>query len=138
MTTNVRPAGDRGETRRVQLRQLLERARIVGEHPGDEVGVLLRGLRQERRGGVHHAPSEGMGSAARTSVRCRASISAAGTGPSRRATTRPSAKKSSAGILPTEHDLAVARWADAEAAIALLKRSGVGRATFQPLDTLRP
>ena len=30
------------------------------------------------------------------------------------------------------------RWADAEQAIALLKRSGAGRVTFLPLDTLRP
>ena len=29
-------------------------------------------------------------------------------------------------------------WADAEQAIALLKRSGAGRVTFLPLDTLRP
>ena len=35
-------------------------------------------------------------------------------------------------------DVVVERWADAEAAIALLKRGGAGRATFQPLDTLRP
>jgi chromosome segregation protein len=35
-------------------------------------------------------------------------------------------------------DIAVERWADAEAAIAFLKQSGAGRATFQPLDTLRP
>lgn len=32
----------------------------------------------------------------------------------------------------------VDQWADAEAAIAQLKRSGTGRATFLPLDTLRP
>ncbi|MBX6771668.1 MAG: chromosome segregation protein SMC [Chloroflexi bacterium] len=35
-------------------------------------------------------------------------------------------------------DLVVARWEDAEAAIAFLKRTGAGRATFLPLDTLRP
>ena len=29
------------------------------------------------------------------------------------------------------------RWEDAEGAIALLKQSGAGRATFLPLDTLR-
>lgn len=34
-------------------------------------------------------------------------------------------------------DIVVERWADAEAAIAHLKRSGAGRATFQPLDTVR-
>jgi len=35
-------------------------------------------------------------------------------------------------------DVVVTRWADAEAAIAHLKKSGAGRATFLPLDTLRP
>ncbi|MCC6790740.1 MAG: AAA family ATPase, partial [Thermomicrobiales bacterium] len=34
-------------------------------------------------------------------------------------------------------DIVVARWADAEAAIAHLKRGNAGRATFQPLDTVR-
>lgn len=34
--------------------------------------------------------------------------------------------------------IVVARWADAEAAIAQLKRTNAGRATFLPLDTLRP
>ncbi len=34
-------------------------------------------------------------------------------------------------------DIVVDRWADAEAAIALLKRTNAGRATFQPLDTVR-
>ncbi len=34
--------------------------------------------------------------------------------------------------------IVVEQWADAEAAIAQLKRSGAGRATFLPLDTLRP
>ncbi len=34
-------------------------------------------------------------------------------------------------------DLVVERWADAETAIALLKERRVGRATFQPLDTVR-
>ena len=34
-------------------------------------------------------------------------------------------------------DVVVARWADAETAIAHLKQSGAGRATFQPLDTVR-
>jgi chromosome segregation protein len=34
-------------------------------------------------------------------------------------------------------DIVVDRWADAEAAIAYLKRAGAGRATFQPLDTVR-
>ena len=34
-------------------------------------------------------------------------------------------------------DIVVERWTDAEAAIALLKRNGSGRATFQPLDTVR-
>ena len=34
-------------------------------------------------------------------------------------------------------DVVVERWADAEAAIAHLKRTGAGRATFQPLDTVR-
>jgi chromosome segregation protein len=34
-------------------------------------------------------------------------------------------------------DIVVERWADAEAAIAYLKRAGAGRATFQPLDTIR-
>ncbi|CAA9536939.1 MAG: Chromosome partition protein smc [uncultured Thermomicrobiales bacterium] len=33
-------------------------------------------------------------------------------------------------------DLVVGRWGDAEAAIAHLKRTGAGRATFQPLDTV--
>ncbi|MBC7251931.1 MAG: chromosome segregation protein SMC, partial [Anaerolineae bacterium] len=36
------------------------------------------------------------------------------------------------------HDLVVETWADAEAAIDLLKRTRGGRATFLPLDTLRP
>ena len=35
-------------------------------------------------------------------------------------------------------DIVVARWSDAEAAIVLLKATGSGRATFLPLDTLRP
>lgn len=35
-------------------------------------------------------------------------------------------------------NIVVARWADAEAAIAQLKRAGSGRATFLPLDTLKP
>lgn len=35
-------------------------------------------------------------------------------------------------------DIVVDRWADAEAAIAYLKKGGAGRATFLPLDTLRP
>ncbi len=35
-------------------------------------------------------------------------------------------------------DIVVQRWADAEAAIAHLKKHGAGRATFLPLDTLRP
>lgn len=35
-------------------------------------------------------------------------------------------------------DIVVNRWVDAEAAIAYLKKSGAGRATFLPLDTLRP
>ncbi|MEA2523754.1 MAG: chromosome segregation protein [Thermomicrobiales bacterium] len=35
-------------------------------------------------------------------------------------------------------DVVVERWADAETAIAHLKRSNAGRATFQPLDTIRP
>ena len=35
-------------------------------------------------------------------------------------------------------DIVVERWADAEAAIAHLKRGGSGRATFQPIDTVRP
>ncbi|MCC6626853.1 MAG: chromosome segregation protein SMC [Chloroflexi bacterium] len=35
-------------------------------------------------------------------------------------------------------DIVVAGWADAEAAIAHLKATGAGRATFQPLDTVRP
>lgn len=35
-------------------------------------------------------------------------------------------------------DVVTRRWADAEAAIAHLKQSRAGRATFQPLDTLRP
>ncbi|MFM9105891.1 MAG: chromosome segregation protein SMC [Chloroflexota bacterium] len=34
-------------------------------------------------------------------------------------------------------DIVTRRWADAEAAIALLKASGAGRATFQPLETVR-
>jgi chromosome segregation protein len=34
-------------------------------------------------------------------------------------------------------DVVVARWVDAEAAITYLKRGGAGRATFQPLDTVR-
>jgi len=34
-------------------------------------------------------------------------------------------------------DIIVERWADAEAAIAHLKRGNAGRATFQPLDTVR-
>jgi chromosome segregation protein len=34
-------------------------------------------------------------------------------------------------------DIVVATWTDAEAAIAHLKQSGAGRATFQPLDTIR-
>ncbi len=34
-------------------------------------------------------------------------------------------------------DVVVTRWADAEAAIAHLKRSNTGRATFQPLDSVR-
>lgn len=34
-------------------------------------------------------------------------------------------------------DIVVERWADAEAAIAHLKASGAGRATFQPLDSIR-
>jgi chromosome segregation protein len=34
-------------------------------------------------------------------------------------------------------DLIVARWSDAEQAIAHLKRANAGRATFQPLDTVR-
>lgn len=34
-------------------------------------------------------------------------------------------------------DIVVQRWADAEAAIALLKSRNAGRATFQPLDTQR-
>lgn len=35
-------------------------------------------------------------------------------------------------------DVVVERWADAEAAVAFLKRDQAGRATFLPLDTLRP
>ena len=35
-------------------------------------------------------------------------------------------------------DIVVARWEDAEAAIAHLKSSGAGRATFLPLNTIRP
>lgn len=35
-------------------------------------------------------------------------------------------------------NIVVDRWADAEAAIEQLKRSGAGRATFLPLDTLKP
>ncbi len=34
-------------------------------------------------------------------------------------------------------EVVVSRWADAERAIAMLKQSGAGRATFLPLDTLR-
>jgi chromosome segregation protein len=34
-------------------------------------------------------------------------------------------------------DVIVGRWADAEAAISFLKREKVGRATFQPLDTVK-
>ena len=34
-------------------------------------------------------------------------------------------------------DVVVSAWADAEAAIAHLKRAGAGRATFQPLDTVQ-
>ncbi|RIK46373.1 MAG: chromosome segregation protein SMC, partial [Chloroflexi bacterium] len=34
-------------------------------------------------------------------------------------------------------DIVVASWADADAAIAFLKRDGAGRATFQPLETVR-
>ncbi len=34
-------------------------------------------------------------------------------------------------------DIIVEQWADAEAAIAFLKRANAGRATFQPLDTVR-
>ncbi|MCA9860192.1 MAG: AAA family ATPase, partial [Thermomicrobiales bacterium] len=34
-------------------------------------------------------------------------------------------------------DIVVRRWADAEAAIALLKKTRAGRATFQPLETVR-
>ena len=34
-------------------------------------------------------------------------------------------------------DIVVSTWADAEAAIAHLRQSGTGRATFQPLDTVR-
>ena len=34
-------------------------------------------------------------------------------------------------------DVVVATWSNAEAAIAHLKQSGAGRATFQPLDTVR-
>jgi chromosome segregation protein len=34
-------------------------------------------------------------------------------------------------------DIVVATWADAEAAIAMLKQRGSGRATFQPIDTVR-
>jgi chromosome segregation protein len=34
-------------------------------------------------------------------------------------------------------DIIVATWSDAEAAIAHLKRTGAGRATFQPVDTVR-
>ncbi len=36
------------------------------------------------------------------------------------------------------HDVVVERWADAEAAIRFLQGSGAGRATFLPLDSLRP
>ncbi len=35
-------------------------------------------------------------------------------------------------------DIVVERWADAEMAIRLLRESGVGRATFLPLDTVQP
>lgn len=35
-------------------------------------------------------------------------------------------------------DIVVTRWKDAEAAIEFLKRTGAGRATFLPLDTLSP
>ena len=35
-------------------------------------------------------------------------------------------------------DVVVASWRDAEAAIAFLRASGAGRATFLPLDTIRP
>jgi chromosome segregation protein len=35
-------------------------------------------------------------------------------------------------------DIVVERWADAEAAIVHLRRTGAGRATFLPLDSLRP
>jgi len=35
-------------------------------------------------------------------------------------------------------DLIVAEWADAQAAIAYLRKANAGRATFQPLDTVRP
>jgi chromosome segregation protein len=35
-------------------------------------------------------------------------------------------------------DVVVARWDDAEAAIDYLKRTGAGRATFLPLDSIRP
>ncbi|WP_038038436.1 chromosome segregation protein SMC [Thermorudis peleae] len=34
-------------------------------------------------------------------------------------------------------DIVVARWADAEAAVAYLKQTRAGRATFHPLDTIR-
>src|SRR5439155_2099018 len=34
-------------------------------------------------------------------------------------------------------EVVVAKWADAERAIAMLKQTGAGRATFLPLDTLR-
>ncbi len=37
-----------------------------------------------------------------------------------------------------QQDVVVRRWADAERAIELLKREHAGRATFLPLDTLRP
>lgn len=36
------------------------------------------------------------------------------------------------------HNIVVNRWEDAEDAIEALKRSGEGRATFLPLDTIRP
>src|SRR5918998_5182256 len=34
-------------------------------------------------------------------------------------------------------DIVVTEWSNAEAAIAYLKQSSAGRATFQPLDTVR-
>ncbi|MEJ7652793.1 MAG: hypothetical protein WKH64_05350, partial [Chloroflexia bacterium] len=36
------------------------------------------------------------------------------------------------------YHVVVRRWADAEAAVALLRRNNIGRITFLPLDTLRP